>query len=126
MLDLALALVWTPIGIASLVALAAAVAACLHLPRLAVPLLALAVVLGGAAYVCRIQADLGAARRERDEAKADAAGKARAIAALEFVSGKGKKRAHAARETHRRIQAAPASDDGPVAPVLRDVLEGGR
>jgi hypothetical protein len=79
-LDLALALVWTPIGIASLVALAAAVAACLHLPRLAVPLLALAVVLAGAAYVSRIQADLGAARRERDEAKAEAERQGRLVA----------------------------------------------
>ncbi|TXN47359.1 hypothetical protein [Methylobacterium sp. WL7] len=126
MLDLALALVWTPIGIAALAALAAAVAAFVYLPRLGVPFLALAVVLAGAAYVSRIQDDLGAARRERDEAKADAAGKARAIEALESVSRNGDKRARAARETHRRIQAAPASDDAPVAPVLRQVLEGGR
>ncbi|MCK2057172.1 hypothetical protein [Methylobacterium sp. 37f] len=126
MLDLALALVWTPIGIAALVALAAAVAAFLYLPRLAVPFLALAVVLAGAAYVSRISDELGSTRRERDEAKADAAGKARAIAELEAMSRISDKRARAARETHRRIQAAPASDDGPVASVLRDVLEGRR
>lgn len=126
MLDLALALVWTPIGIAALVAAAAAVAAFLYLPRLGVPLLALAVVLAGSAYVTRIQDDLSAARRERDEAKSDAAGKARAIEALESVSRNGDKRTRAARETHPRIQAAPASDDAPVAPVLRQVLEGGR
>ncbi|MCJ2124916.1 hypothetical protein [Methylobacterium sp. J-077] len=73
-----------------------------------------------------IQADLGAARRERDEAKADAAGKAKAIEALESVSRNGDKRGRANREAHRRIQAAPASDDASVAPVLRQVLEGGR
>ena len=126
MLDLALALVWTPIGIAALVAMAAAVAAFLYLPRLGVPLLALAVVLAGAAYVSSIQADLGAARRERDEAKADAVGKARAIAAMEDLSRNGDKRKRVNQETHRRIQAAPVSDDGPVAPVLRQVLEGGQ
>ena len=126
MLDLLLALVWTPIGIAALVALAAAVVAFLYLPKLGVPLLAVAVILAGAAYVTRIQDDLGAARRERDEAKADAAAKGRAIAAMEELSQRGDKRARAARETHRRILAAPASDDAPVAPVLRQVLEGGR
>ena len=126
MVDLALALVWTPIGVAALVAAAAAVAACLYLPRLAIPLLALAVVLTGAAYVSRIQDELGTTRRERDEAKAEAAGRARAIKELETVSRNADRRARAGRETRRRIQVVPASDDGPVAPVLRDVLEAGR
>ncbi|SOR30600.1 conserved protein of unknown function [Methylorubrum extorquens] len=53
----------------------------------------------GAAYVTSLQADLAGARAEALTAKADAAGKAAAI-------------------------AAPASSDDPVAPVLRDALEG--
>lgn len=126
MLDLALALVWTPLGLGALVAAAAAVAAIAYVPRLALPAAAVALALAGAAYVAHVRTELDAARRERDEAKADAAGKAAAITALEELSRTRDARIRASRETHRRIQAAPATDDGPVAPVLRDVLEGGR
>ncbi|MCG5246865.1 hypothetical protein LPC10_17740 [Methylorubrum sp. B1-46] len=126
MLDLALALVWTPLGLGALVAAAAAVAAVVYLPRFALPAAAVALALAGAAYVAHVRTELDAARRERDEAKAEAAGKAAAIEALEGLSRTRDARAARSRETHRRIQAAPGTDDGPVAPVLRDVLEGGR
>jgi hypothetical protein len=125
-LDLLLALVWTPLGLGALAAAAAAGLAFVYMPRLAWPVALVAVTLVAAAYATSLQADLGNARHERDEAKADAAGKARAIASLERLSANADKRARASRETHRRIDAAPASDDGPVAPVLRDVLEAGR
>ncbi|MBI1689511.1 hypothetical protein [Methylorubrum sp. DB1722] len=126
MLDLLLALVWTPLGLGAILAAAATVAAILYAPRLALPVAAVALALAGAAYVSHVRTELDAARRERDEARADAAGKARAIEALEAVErAKGRREARS-RETHRWIQAAPPSDDGPVAPVLRDVLEGRR
>ncbi|GJE51453.1 hypothetical protein GOFOIKOB_4512 [Methylobacterium tardum] len=126
MLVLALALVWTPIGIGALIAVAAAVAAAVYMPRLALPLACVAVMLGGAAYVSALQADLGAARRERDEAKAAAATAARGTKAVEGVAAKAASRAAANRAIRDQVVTAPASDDGPVAPVLRDVLEGGR
>ncbi|MBK3398066.1 hypothetical protein [Methylobacterium ajmalii] len=126
MLDLLVALLWTPLGLGALVAAGAAIAALVYLPRLALPIAAVAVALTGAAYVGHVRTELDAARRERDEARADAAGKARAIEALESVSRNQDRREARSRETRRRIQAAPAGDDGPVAPVLRDVLEGGR
>ena len=126
MLDLALALVWTPLGLAALAAAAAAVAAFLYLPRAGVPLLALAVVLAGSAYVARLQGEVEGARRERDEARAEAAAQARAAKAVERVTAKAASRARSSRAARDRILTAPAGDDGPVAPVLRQVLEGDR
>ncbi|TXN04866.1 hypothetical protein FV242_05800 [Methylobacterium sp. WL64] len=126
MLDLLLALVWTPLGIGALVAVAAAAAAAVYLPRLAIPLACVAVILAGAAYVSALQADLGTARRERDEAKAAAATAAKGTKAVEGVAAKAAARSASTRATRDRILMAPASDDAPVAPVLRDVLEGGR
>ncbi|ACB80036.1 hypothetical protein C0214_10975 [Methylobacterium sp. DM1] len=124
MLDLALALVWTVPGVAALAAAAAAVLAFLYLPRLAVPLACLAVVLAGVAYVDRLGRELATARAEAAAAKADAAAKGRAIEALEADAAESVARAKAAAAAHARIRRAPASADGPVAPVLREALEG--
>lgn len=124
--DLALALVWTPLGIGALVAVLAAVACAVYLPRLAVPVACLALVLAGVAYVSSLQADLSTARRERDEAKIAAAAATAGTKAVEGVAGKAAARARASRATRDRILIAPASDDAPVAPVLRRVLEAGR
>lgn len=126
MLDLALALVWTPLGIGALVAAAAAFACAVYLPRLAVPVACLALVLAAVAYVCALQADLTTARRERDEARTAAATATAGTKAVEGVAGKAADRAKASRATRDRILTAPASDDAPVSPVLRDVLEGSR
>jgi voltage-gated potassium channel Kch len=125
-LDLALALVWTPLGIGALVAAAAALACAAYLPRMAVPVACLALVLAGVAYVSALQADLATARRERDEARTAAATATAGTRAVEGVAGKVADRAKASRATRDRILTAPASDDAPVAPVLRDVLEAGR
>ncbi|GEL42902.1 MULTISPECIES: hypothetical protein [Methylobacteriaceae] len=126
MLDLFLALVWTPLGISALVAFAAAALAVVYLRKLALPLAAVAVILAGAAYVASIEADLATARTERDLANAAAATAVAGTKAVEGVAGKAAARAKASRSTRDRILTAPASDDAPVAPVLRDVLEGRR
>lgn len=119
MLDLLLALVWTPLGIGAIVATAADPLTVVYMPRLALPLAAVAVILAGVAYVASLQSELGTARRERDEAKADAAGKAAGIKAVEGVAGKAAVRAKATRSARDAILSAPASDDALVAPVLR-------
>lgn len=93
-----------------------------YLPRLALPLARVAVILGGSAYVSALQADRGAARRERDEARAAAKG----TKAVEAVAAKAAARSATSRASRDRGLTAPASDDGPVAPVLRQVLESGR
>ncbi|UYW28353.1 hypothetical protein OKC48_07510 [Methylorubrum extorquens] len=94
------------------------------MPRLAPPLALVALALAGAAYVASLQADLAGARAEALTAKADAAGKAAAIAALEAEAVATAARTRTTAAAHARIRRAPASDDGPVAPVLRDALEG--
>ncbi|MCE4222127.1 hypothetical protein HCU64_00035 [Methylobacterium sp. C25] len=123
MLDLAIALVWTPLGIAALVAVAAAALALAYLPRAALPLACVAVLLAGAAYVASLQADLAASRIEAREAKADAAAKGKAIEALERNARATAARNAASRTRRDRILSAPASDDGPVAKILDDTLE---
>lgn len=124
MLDLALALIGTPLGLAALAALAAAAAAAAWLPRAALPLACAAALLAGAAYVASLQADLDDARRERDAARADAAGKAAAIEAMQAEAAESAARAKSSASAHARIRRAPAAADGPVALVLRDALEG--
>ena len=123
MLDLLLALVWTVPGIAALLAAAVAVAGLIYVPRLALPLSLVAAILFGVAYVTRIRDELAGARAEATAAKADAAGKADAIAALEAEAVATAARARNSAASHARIRRAPASADGPVAPVLREALE---
>ena len=103
MLDLSLALVWTPLGIGALIAAAAAVACAAYLPRLAVPIACLALVLAGVAYVSALQADLTTARRERNEARTAAAAATAGTKAVEGVAGKAAARAKASRATRDRI-----------------------
>ena len=83
MFDLALALVWTPLGLGALIAAAAAVAAVVYVPRFVLPAAAVALALAGAAYVAHVRTELDVARRERDDANSAAAGKAAAIESLE-------------------------------------------
>lgn len=119
-----LALVWTPLGLAALAAAAAAGLAVVYLRRAVLPLALAAVALAGAAYLAHLQADLVTARRERDEARIAAAEAAAGAKAVEAVSEKAAARSQASRGVRDRILTAPRSDDAPVAPVLRRVLEG--
>ena len=123
MLDLLLALVWTIPGIAALVAAAAAVLAVAYAPRLALPLILLAVILFGVAYVTRLHDEAATARRELAAAVATAETQRLTISALERTNAASARRAKASAAAHARIGAAPASDDGPVAPVLGQTLE---
>lgn len=126
MLTLLLALVTTPAGICAGVAIALAVLALLYAPRLALPVGLVAVILLGVAYVSRLQADLASTQRARDEAAALAEVRKGAVEALQRNAKAAAKRTAATASAHDRIRRAPASDDGPVAPVLRDVLEAGQ
>lgn len=126
MLDLALALFVTPAGIAALVAMAAAGLAVVYAPRLAVPVALVAVILVGVAYVTRLRDEVASTRRERDEARELAEVRGRAVSALPREHQASAKRTRATAAVQDRIRRAPASDDGPVAPVLRDALEAGQ
>ncbi|MEE7440893.1 hypothetical protein [Methylobacterium oryzae] len=126
MLDLALALVVTPAGITALLAIVAAGLAVVYAPRLAVPFAALAVILVGVAYVTRLRDEVASTRRERDEARELAEVRGRAVSALQREHQASAKRTRATAAVQDRIRRAPASDDGPVAPVLRDALEAGQ
>ena len=94
MLDLAAALLWTPLGLAALTAAGGAVLALFYLR---------AAALAGAAYVASLQADLTTARRERDEARTAAATATAGTKAVEGVAGKAAARAKASRATRDRI-----------------------
>lgn len=126
MLGLALALILTPAGIAALVAMAAAALAVVYAPRLAVPAAAVAVILVGVAYVSRLQTEVASTRRDLAEARELAEVRGRAVAALQAEHQAGARRARATAAAHDRIRRAPASDDAPLAPVLRDALEAGQ
>lgn len=126
MLDLALALVVTPAGIAALVAMAAAVLAVVYAPRLAVPVALVAVILVEVAYVTRLRDEVASTRRERDEARELAEVRGRAVSALQREHQASARRTRATATVQDRIRRAPASDDAPVAPVLRDALEAGQ
>ncbi len=123
MLTLVLALVTTPAGIAAVVAIGLAVLALLYAPRLALPVALVAVILVGVAYVSRLQADLASTQRARDEAAALAELRQSAVEALQRNAKAKAKRDATTASAHDRIRRAPASDDGPLAPVLRDALE---
>ncbi|MCJ2046354.1 hypothetical protein MKK58_17705 [Methylobacterium sp. J-078] len=126
MLTLLLALVTTPAGISAVVAIGLAVLALLYAPRLALPVALVAVILLGVAYVSRLQADLASTQRQRDEAAALAEVRKGAVEALQRNAKAAAKRSAATASAHDRIRRAPASDDGPLAPVLRDALEAGQ
>lgn len=126
MLDLALALVVTPAGITALVAVAVAGLAVVYAPRLAIPAALVAVILVGVAYVSRLQDEVASTRRDLAEARELAEVRGRAVAALQREHQAGAKRARATEAAHARIRRAPASDDAPLAPVLRDALEAGQ
>lgn len=126
MLTLLLALVGTPAGIAALVAIAIAVLALAYVPRLALPVALVSVILAGVAYVSHLQDAVATTRRERDEAAALAEVRKGAVEALQRNTRATAKRAAATASAHERIRRAPASDDGPIAPVLRDALEAGQ
>ncbi|MCP1549437.1 MULTISPECIES: hypothetical protein [Methylobacteriaceae] len=123
MIGLALALVWTVPGIAALVSMGAAALAFAYLPRLAVPLICLAVILYGVAFVSRIRDEIDTARRDLATAKATVETQKLSIAALERTSAAAATRAKANAAARVRIGNAPASDDGPVAPVLGQTLQ---
>lgn len=126
MLALALALVVTPAGITALLAATAAALAAVYVPRLAVPFAALAVILVGVAYVTRLRDEVASTRRERDEARELAEVRGRAVSSLQRKHQASARRTRATAAVQDRIRRAPASDDGPVAPVLRDALESGK
>ena len=106
--------------------MAAAALALVYVPRLAVPFAALAIILGGVAYVSRLQDEVASTRRDLAEARELAEVRGRAVVALQPEHQAGAKRARATEAAHARIRRAPASDDAPLAPVLRDALEAGQ
>lgn len=123
MIDLLLALVWTVPGIAGVLAALAAALAVAYAPRLALPLILVAAILYGVAYVTRLHDEAAAARRDLAAAVATAETQRLTISALERTNAASARRAKASAAAHSRIGSAPASDDGPVAPVLGQTLE---
>ncbi|KQO61761.1 hypothetical protein [Methylobacterium sp. Leaf88] len=123
MLDLLLALVWTVPGIAAVLAASAAALAVAYAPRLALPLILVAAILYGVAYVTRLHDEAAAARQDLAAAADKAETQRLVIASLQRTSAAAARRAKANASAHARIGSAPASDDGPVAPVLGQTLE---
>lgn len=126
MLDLALALALTPAGISALAAAAAAVVAAICAPRLAIPVALVAVILAGVTYVTRLRDEVASTRRDLAAARELAEVRGRVVETLQREHQAAAKRTRETAAAHDRIRRAPASDDGPVAPVLRDALEAGR
>ncbi len=110
-------------GVAAIPAAAAAVLAVLYAPRLALPLILVVTILFGVAYVTRLHDEAAAARRDLAAAAAKAETQRLTISALERTKAASDRRRKANAAAHARIGAAPASDDGPVAPVLGQTLQ---
>lgn len=127
MIDLLLALIATVPGAAALAAGGVSLASFYYLPRLAPYALAAAVVFGALAYVTRIADELDETRRElaaKDKELAQSRAYVKRLTEVtDHLRDVTKQRTAKRTEQLRAIQRSPASDNGPLAPVLRRVLE---